>query len=64
MNTNNIPDVMTINDLQEALRVGRSTAYGLVKNNEIRTFRVGKLIRIRREDFIDYMSEKCDNYRQ
>ncbi len=64
MNINNIPDVLTINDLQETLKVGRSTAYDLVKNNEIKTFRVGKLIRIRREDLIDYMGKKCDNYRQ
>lgn len=64
MNTNDIPDILTVNDLQEALKVGRSTAYNLVQNHEIKTFRVGKLIRIRREDFIDYMSKKCDNYSQ
>ena len=61
LNTNNIPDVLTINDLQDVLKIGRSTAYTIVKSGELKTMRIGKLIRIRREDLIDYLSEKCDN---
>lgn len=61
LNTNNIPDVLTINDLQDVLKIGRSTAYTIVKSGELKTIRIGRLIRIRREDLIDYLSGKCDN---
>ncbi len=56
-----IPDVLTINDLQSILGVCRSVAYRIVRSGELKTMRIGKLIRIRREDFIDYLQKKCDN---
>lgn len=57
-----IPDVLTINDLQSILGIGRSTAYELANSGALRTMRFGKLIRIRREDFVDYLEEKCHNH--
>lgn len=38
----NYPDVVTIDDLQKMLKVGRNTAYSLLKNESIKTIKVGK----------------------
>ncbi len=36
------PDVVTIDDLQTMLHIGRSTAYGLLRDGTIKTIKVGK----------------------
>jgi len=39
-------DVLNVTELAEYLKIGLSTAYSLVKNNEIPSFRVKKSYRI------------------
>lgn len=34
------PDIVTVDDLQKMLRIGRNTAYGLIKDGSIKTIRV------------------------
>ena len=34
------PDIVTIEDLQKMLRIGRNAAYGLIKDGTIKTIRV------------------------
>lgn len=41
-----MPDVMTVAELAKRLRIGRSSAYGLVRKGEVRSIRVGRVIRI------------------
>ena len=36
------PDVVTIDQLQKMLNIGRNSAYELLKNNVIKSVRVGK----------------------
>ena len=55
------PDVMTIEDLQRALGVGRSTAYRLIRSNRIRCIRIGKSIRIPKQLLVDYVLQSCYN---
>ena len=50
------PDVLDICQLQKALNIGRSTAYNIVNCGMIRSFRIGKLIRIRKIDVIDFLN--------
>lgn len=50
-----IPDVLTIPDLQKALRIGRSTAYRLIKANDIRSIRIGRSIRIPKQYVEEYI---------
>lgn len=45
----NMPDVLTISDLQKALQIGRNTAYRLVRSKELRSIHIGKSIRIPKE---------------
>jgi excisionase family DNA binding protein len=39
-------NVLTVADLAERLRIGRSSAYKLVSDGDVRSIRVGRVIRI------------------
>lgn len=54
------PDVLNVEQMQSALGIGRSTAYKLIKNNEIGYIRVGRSIRVPRRCLIDYTEQTCD----
>ena len=55
------PDLMTIQDLRQALQIGRSTAYNLVSNGTIPALRIGKCVRIPKIGVIEYIVGQCDN---
>ena len=58
---NDYPDVLTIEDLQIALNIGRSTAYRLIRSGDIRHLRIGKNIKIPRRYLVEYINEACYN---
>ena len=58
-NFENIPDVLTVSELQQVLRIGRSTAYRLIKANEIQSLRIGRSIRVPKSSVIDYVKTTC-----
>ena len=43
-------DILTPKEVMEELAIGRSTFYKLVRSGQIPSFRIGKLIRVRREE--------------
>lgn len=48
--------ILTVEDLQKILRIGRTNAYSLVKNNPpFRVLRVNKSIRIPSKSFFDWI---------
>ena len=49
------PDLLTIKDLQKALRVGRSKAYELIRSGEIRSIKIRNAIRIPKVSIVDYI---------
>lgn len=49
------PDVVTLDDLQTMLKIGRSSAYDLLKNKLIKSIRVGKKYIIPKENVIDFL---------
>lgn len=51
----NVPDVLTIHDLQSLLNIGRSTAYRLVRQGMIGHVRIGKVIRIPKRYVVDFI---------
>ena len=53
-----IPLVMTVEDLGKVLIIGRSTAYKLVRSGKLKTFRVEKQIRISRDALIEYIKQE------
>jgi len=50
-----IPLIMTVEDLMPTLLIGRNTAYDLVRSGEIKSIRVGRQIRIPRDALIAFL---------
>jgi excisionase family DNA binding protein len=44
------PDVLTVEEWAEKMRISRSAAYSAVKNGEVQVIRIGRLIRIPNRD--------------
>lgn len=49
------PDVMTVEDLSAALGCGRTWAYKLVNSGQIKSFPIGRSIRIPKVFVLDYI---------
>lgn len=49
------PDVLTVENLAEALGIGRNAAYELVRTRQIASIRVGRTYRIPKLYLIDYI---------
>lgn len=48
-------DILEIDDLCKILKVGKKTAYSLVKNGEIQHRRIGRVYKISKESLIKYI---------
>jgi excisionase family DNA binding protein len=55
------PDILTIENLQDALGIGRSMAYRLINSGAIKHWRIGKAIKIPKVFLIDYIANSCYN---
>ena len=58
---NDYPDVLTIDELQSALGIGRSMAYRLIRDGDIRHLRIGRTIKIPRQYLLEYIHHACYN---
>lgn len=54
------PDVLTVEQLQNALGIGRSTAYKIIHNKEIGYLRIGTAIKIPKTSLISYVEENLE----
>lgn len=52
------PDLMSVNDIQNILHIGRSKAYEMLKSGEIRALRIGAKYRIPKPYLVDYFNSK------
>ena len=52
-----IPLIMTVEDLMPILLIGRNTAYELVRSGKIKSIRVGRQIRISRDALIAFLED-------
>ena len=48
------PDVMSVDDLCSALRIGKNTAYKLIKSKLIKSLRIGRAYKIPKRYVIDF----------
>ena len=53
-----LPLTLTVEEAGQILRVGRNTAYELVRCGKLPSIRVGKQIRIPRQALLDYLSRQ------
>ena len=51
----NYPDVVSVAQMQQMLNVGKNMAYILLKNNTIKSVRVGKVHKIPKANIIKYL---------
>jgi excisionase family DNA binding protein len=54
---NDYKDVVTVEELAEMLKIGRNMAYELVRANIIKSIRVGRNIRIPKNEIIAYLTQ-------
>ena len=53
-----LPLTLTVEEAGQILRVGRNTAYDLVRCGKLRSIKVGKQIRIPKQALQDYLSRQ------
>lgn len=51
-------DVLDTKELCEILRIGRKTAYGILRSGEIPCRRIGRGYKIQKQAVIEYLTEK------
>ena len=49
--------VLTLDELCESLKIGKNTAYNLIKNKEIRAFKLGHSWRVPLAALIEYLNQ-------
>ena len=54
MTREELPEVMEVKDIQFFLKISRNTAYDLIKRKEFPTLKIGRLLRIRRNSFLEW----------
>lgn len=55
---NKYKDILTVKDLCEILGIGKNTAYRLLKNDEIKSIRIGNKYKIPKEYLLGYLKIK------
>ena len=51
-----IPLVLTVEELMPILSIGRNTAFALVRSGQIKSIRAGKQIRILKPELLEYLT--------
>lgn len=54
---NSYPDVVTVKQLCEMLRIGRNTAYALLQSGEIKSVRIGRKYLIPKRCVIQFVQQ-------
>jgi excisionase family DNA binding protein len=50
-------ELLTVEQVQELLKVGRTFAYSLIRSGELPSYRVGRLVRVRRRDMERWLED-------
>lgn len=58
-----LPLFLTIEELAGALKIGRSTAYNLVRSEKIQSYRAGTQYRIPKESLRNLFSDNAASFR-
>jgi excisionase family DNA binding protein len=53
------PDLMMASDIQKILQIGRTKAYDLLRNEKIRSLRIGAEYRIPKVFLLEYLNENA-----
>lgn len=50
--------VLTVNEVMEILRIGKRIAYEVVDQKDLPTIKIGKLKRVQRDAFFDWLKKE------
>ena len=53
--TGEIPTLLTVEEVAAQLRIGRNSAYNLVKSGQIKSIKIGRTIRIPKMAVLEYI---------
>ena len=53
------PDVLSVKDVCQVLRIGRVGAYKLLEAGKIYSFKIGKIYKIPKNSLITYINQQC-----
>jgi excisionase family DNA binding protein len=56
---NNAMELLTVEELQSVLRVGKNKTYEIIRSGEISSIKIGRQIRIRKADVLEYLESSC-----
>lgn len=56
---NEYDDMVTVEEMQKMIGVGKNTAYNLLKENKIKCFRIGRNWKIPKESIENYIRKEC-----
>ena len=51
----NIPEIMTLRECQELLKIGKNTMLELIHNGELSAFRIGNRWKITKESVLEFI---------
>lgn len=52
---NTYPDVVSVEEIQQMLRIGKNKVYNLLKNNNIKSIKVGKRYIVPKKYIMDFL---------
>ena len=52
------PDVVSVEEIQQMLRIGKNAVYQLLKNGAIKSIKIGKRYVVPKKYIIDFLIEK------
>lgn len=58
--TDNNSEIMKFEEVMEYLNIGKSTLYRLLRNNEITSFKIGKVWKIPRQSVEEYVKNSLN----
>ena len=61
MNQSDNLEILTAQEVMDLLYIGKNTAYQLLKEGQIKAFRIGNTWKIPREAVNEYILKRCSN---
>ena len=61
MNQSDNLEILTAQEVMDLLYIGKNTAYQLLKEGQIKAFRIGNTWKIPREAVNEYILKRCTN---
>ena len=55
---NKYPDVLTVKEAREILRIGMNNMYHILQSGELKSIKIGRIYKIKKENVIEYINRK------